>query len=465
VRLYLASALQRLPVEQRWEIAAGLIKHGQDSSDHNIPTVLWYGVEPLVGADPERALELAAASKIEPIARFLVRRAAAEPRSHPALVHAIGAAGSAQQRAWMLEEFEKGLGDQRKLTMPPGWAELRERLGQDPSADVRQRAGALAAILGDPASFPAQRQRLADTKAEPEARRAALDALARGSDPQLCPLLLGLLDDPQLRGDALRALAACDEPGIAKAVLARWPTFSDTERRDALNLLSSRTVWAAQLVDALVSGQVARTEVGAFVVRKIENLGDAALAARMQDVWGRVKATPETKRKRIDELKARLGARSARRGRPAARPRGLLAHLPAVPHAVRARRQGRARADRREPPRPRVPALERRRSQRGRRQGLLDDARVAERRAARDRHPAQEHAFVDHAAHRERGRRDRQGRDRGLQGAGDLADARRPARRAARDGRARPGRLPAEQQAGAAPRDPANATASSTGAR
>ena len=37
VRLYLASALQRLPVEDRWDILAGLLGHSEDSSDHNLP--------------------------------------------------------------------------------------------------------------------------------------------------------------------------------------------------------------------------------------------------------------------------------------------------------------------------------------------------------------------------------------------------------------------------------------------
>ncbi len=307
VRLYLASALQRLPVEQRWDLAAALLKHGQDGTDHNIPTVLWYGVEPLVAADPARALELAAASKIEPIARFLVRRAAAEPRSHLALVRALAHAGDAQRRAWMLEEFQKGIGDQRKLPMPEGWGELYALLRDDPSLEVRERAGALAASLGDPASFPAQRERLADPTADAEARRAALDALLRGRDPELCALLIELLDDAQMRGDALRGLADCDDPRVASDVLQRWPLFSDTERRDALNLLSSRASWAAQLLEAMASGPVARTDVGAFVVRKIENLGDPSLAQRVQDIWGRVKATPEAKRTRIDALKSRLG--------------------------------------------------------------------------------------------------------------------------------------------------------------
>src|SRR5690606_33651722 len=40
VRLYLASTLQRLDVEQRWEIAEQLTLRGEDADDPNIPKLL-----------------------------------------------------------------------------------------------------------------------------------------------------------------------------------------------------------------------------------------------------------------------------------------------------------------------------------------------------------------------------------------------------------------------------------------
>src|SRR5262249_26996532 len=59
VRLYLASACQRLPLEQRWQILEELIQHREDSKDnngypdHNLPLMYWYAIEPLGGAEPE----------------------------------------------------------------------------------------------------------------------------------------------------------------------------------------------------------------------------------------------------------------------------------------------------------------------------------------------------------------------------------------------------------------------------
>ena len=64
VRLSLASALQRLPLEQRWDIAEPLASHQEDASDRSLSLMIWYGVEPLVPADRSRAVNLAAHSEI-----------------------------------------------------------------------------------------------------------------------------------------------------------------------------------------------------------------------------------------------------------------------------------------------------------------------------------------------------------------------------------------------------------------
>lgn len=76
VRLYLASALQRLPHTDRWAIAAGLASHAEDADDANLPLMTWYGIEPLVKTDIPRALKLAGEVKIPLVRQFIARRAA-----------------------------------------------------------------------------------------------------------------------------------------------------------------------------------------------------------------------------------------------------------------------------------------------------------------------------------------------------------------------------------------------------
>jgi len=76
VRLFLASALQRLPVDQRWEILEQLVAHSTDAADHNLPLMYWYAAEPAVARDSAKAIALLKASKIPVVREFIARRLA-----------------------------------------------------------------------------------------------------------------------------------------------------------------------------------------------------------------------------------------------------------------------------------------------------------------------------------------------------------------------------------------------------
>jgi hypothetical protein len=76
VRLYLASAAQRIPVTQRWPILNALVAHEEDANDQNLPLMIWYAAEPAVAADPSKAAELLGACKIAKVQEFIARRMA-----------------------------------------------------------------------------------------------------------------------------------------------------------------------------------------------------------------------------------------------------------------------------------------------------------------------------------------------------------------------------------------------------
>ena len=68
VRLALASACQRLTVEQRKPIVLALLAHEEDKDDPNLPLMDWYA------ADPAWAAEALAACKIPKVSEFIARR-------------------------------------------------------------------------------------------------------------------------------------------------------------------------------------------------------------------------------------------------------------------------------------------------------------------------------------------------------------------------------------------------------
>ena len=76
VRLQLASALQRVPVEQRWDVVAALAGRAADAADGNQALMVWYAAEPLVAQDMPRALDLAADAALPRLFAFTVQRIA-----------------------------------------------------------------------------------------------------------------------------------------------------------------------------------------------------------------------------------------------------------------------------------------------------------------------------------------------------------------------------------------------------
>lgn len=78
VRLYLASAMQRMEESKRWEVLGALLQREEDVDDHNLPLMLWYAAEPMTELDAERVLDLAEKSKFSTILEYTLRKIASD---------------------------------------------------------------------------------------------------------------------------------------------------------------------------------------------------------------------------------------------------------------------------------------------------------------------------------------------------------------------------------------------------
>jgi hypothetical protein len=76
VRLYIASALQRIPIDQRQPILEPLIAHEEDAKDFNLPLMDWYALEPVVGKNPAIGATLLTKAKIPILQEYIARRMA-----------------------------------------------------------------------------------------------------------------------------------------------------------------------------------------------------------------------------------------------------------------------------------------------------------------------------------------------------------------------------------------------------
>lgn len=287
VRLALASALQRLPVAQRVPLAAALLAHGGDAEDHNLPTLLWYGVEAIADADAAAFAKLTREAKVAPVRRLMWRRAAIGDDSLRAtIVAALGEA--AAPHAEILQEIVHATREQPGRAAPVGWTAVGSKLLQSGDEAVRDRAADVALAYGDRNLAPTFRACLVDAKESPRRRLAALDGLVRLLDAETGPLLLQVLDEPTLRRAALAGLAAYEVPEAPSRIVATLSRLDPTEREVALATLSARPASARVFLAAVADGTLSPRLLDAVSLRRqLQALGDAEIETLLQRAWGR----------------------------------------------------------------------------------------------------------------------------------------------------------------------------------
>ncbi|EEF61720.1 PVC-type heme-binding CxxCH protein [Pedosphaera parvula] len=305
VRLYIASALQRIPVEKRWDIVAALNQHNEDANDHNLPLMNWYAAEPLATKDITRALALAEESKLPRILHFTVRRVAAigTPQAFAEITKTLEKVNTDGKRLDILNGLSLALKGQRTAPMPQGWEAVESKLNQTANAEVRAQLQSLSLTFGSAGALASLRRTLVDGGADANARKTALDSLLSSRDSGLAPVLQQLLTDANLQGSALRGLAAYDDPRTPVAILTIYPNLTGTHRRDALNTLASRVTYAKALLVSVEQGTVPVKDLTADLVRNLRNLKDADLAQQVQKVWGVNRDSSADKKAEIEKYK------------------------------------------------------------------------------------------------------------------------------------------------------------------
>ncbi|HEX5443398.1 MAG TPA: PVC-type heme-binding CxxCH protein, partial [Pirellulales bacterium] len=315
VRLELASALQRLSTAERWALAGALLSHADDAEDANLPLMLWYGIEPLVAADADRALSLAVVSKIPLVREYLARRLASgmpvelaqqSATALDPLVRVLGRLSDRQAQRDLLRGVQQALAGRRRVKMPTQWPAVYQILLASEQADIRDQATLLALMFGDERATDLLRRQTLDRSVEAPLRERALVALVQHQSSELLNLLKELLDEPAMRGPALRGLAALDDDSVPKMILTAYPSLARADRDDALATLASRPAFALALLDAIERGEIARADLSAFVVRQLAGMKNPDVARRLREVWGEVRETSADKAATIARHKSLL---------------------------------------------------------------------------------------------------------------------------------------------------------------
>jgi putative heme-binding domain-containing protein len=308
VRLYLAAGMQRLPLEQRWDVVTALVAHEEDATDHNLPLMDWYALEPLAEVDAARALSIAHNSHLPRLLSFMVRRitSSVTPKALDLVVKALIDEAKLSDRAKILGGLDEGLRGHPQVKMPDRWPTAYGSLSADKDAGIRNLALSVAVTFGDAKALAELRRVVSSAHEDVPARKSALATLLGAKDPELLPILQNLLKLAELRNTAIRAFASYDHPETPAVLLALYPSLSADDKRDTLNTLASRVSYALALMNAIGEKKVPATDVPAEVVRQLRNFSNKDLEKRIGQVWGLVRTTPAERTKLIAEWKQKI---------------------------------------------------------------------------------------------------------------------------------------------------------------
>ncbi len=311
VFLSLASALQRLPLEERWKVAEPLLSHLEVASDRVLPLMIWYGIEPLVPSDRVRAVTWAARCAVPILRQYVARRAVA---AHPAAGLATVVSALATTEDPVSVDFLKGAREAlRGLThvaRPETWSKVSTRLAGRRDMNVIEQSLMLGLYIGDPLAMAALRRMALDPAEPSELRRRILSALVERHASGLAPDLQSLLGDVAVRGLAILALAAYDNRATPGLILARYREYSAPERDAAIATLAARPAWALVLLEALKNGKIPRRDVSVTIARQLHALGDTRINTQLESVWGKIQPTSQAKAALVAKYKAILAADS-----------------------------------------------------------------------------------------------------------------------------------------------------------
>ncbi|MCA9029201.1 MAG: c-type cytochrome [Planctomycetaceae bacterium] len=315
VRRIIASTLQRLPVNRRAAVAQALASHAEDASDHNLPLLVWYGLIPVADRDITSLQPVYEESEWPLLTKLIARRITEDIERHPKAVDQLLTYTAQQQNKELqlavIEGMHQAVRGWRKAAKPVSWDAYASAVsnGASPQAELWLRE--LSVLFGDGRAIEEVRTIALDDKAPIDARTSAIETLIEIKPDDLREICEPLLRDSRLNVTAARGIALYNDADAGKLLVESYRRFRAPNRPMVISLLSSRKMFARELLKAVGDGKVPRDDVSAFQIRQILTLEDAELQKLVTEVWGEMRESPKAKQEQIAKLRNSLSEPSA----------------------------------------------------------------------------------------------------------------------------------------------------------
>ena len=310
VRLALSSALQRLAPGSGMGLARALIERSSAEIDPNLARMIWYGLQPEIALNPVVNGPVGLDSRVPLLRRFTARRLAAamakDATAGETLFAGLKSAKDQDAVTDLLTGTLEGLKGAGRVPAPDGAQERLRQLIRTGEPDVRRSANLLAATLGDSDAIEVLRREINDPKGVAALRKESLRKLTEIRPSWLLDDLLGLLRTGQIAESVLQALSAYGDRRVPDAIFTAVSVLKPAEMIVAIETLASRADFARKLLDQISLGKIDRKAISPSQARQISRLGDPALTAQLDKVWGAVGRSAAVTATTITRLKHQL---------------------------------------------------------------------------------------------------------------------------------------------------------------
>ena len=232
------------------------------------------------------------------------------------LVKTLDVTDDPEIQSSLMQGMLSGLEGRRNVPRPKGWTELSKRLDASDEPFVRELTLRLSQIFGDRAAMEKALAILRDKSVDSRERRIALRSLLTQKNEEASALLESLLDEPDLRLDAIRGYAMVENPVAPSLLLGKYSQLAPEHQRAVIETLATRKRYALALMVAVERKKISREEIPVHVARSLYDI----LGARFVNVCGPVKSIGADREKQMTKYKklltpAALAKADAARGR------------------------------------------------------------------------------------------------------------------------------------------------------
>lgn len=314
VRKQLASSAKRLPTDQALPIIRNLLKYDEDASDIHQPLLLWWAIESKSGSDANKVLSMLFANKTD-WQRPLVKKVIVER-----LIKRFAQSGTRADLVAAAKFLKLSPDKESTDALLKGFEAAFK--GRSLSGIPDELVEALAASGGGSTALQLR-------QGQPAAIKLAIAAVENGKDkgrgqyvrifgelsrPEFIPALLSVVEkekDAEIVSAALTSLQSFDDLRVGQTVVKNFGRIPNDSRLVAETMLTTRSVWAVELLESVDRGDLKPADVSETGLRKALLHKHDRIQSLIEKHWGEVSgATTAQMQQRIVGLKKLLGGGS-----------------------------------------------------------------------------------------------------------------------------------------------------------